>query len=64
MYILVDFISQTVGWRGGPLSHKQGGLIHQFGVLAWHDLKNKLLLLLLLYKKNNKTIIRLTIYWL
>jgi hypothetical protein len=21
---------------GGPLSHKQGGLIHQFGVLAWH----------------------------
>jgi hypothetical protein len=21
--------------KGGPLSHKQGGLIHQFGVLAW-----------------------------
>jgi hypothetical protein len=32
---------------GGPLSHKQGGLIHQLGVWLGHDLKNGLLLLLL-----------------
>ena len=29
--------------RGGRLSHKQGGLIHQFGVSLSGDLKNKLL---------------------
>jgi hypothetical protein len=32
--------------RGGPLSHKQGGLIHQFGVWLGCDLKIILLLLL------------------
>jgi hypothetical protein len=31
---------------GGPLSHKQGGLIHQLGVWLGRDLKNGLLLLL------------------
>jgi hypothetical protein len=35
MYTFVDSTSEIAGWRGGPLSHKQGGLIHQFGVLAW-----------------------------
>jgi hypothetical protein len=29
--------------KWGPLSHKQGGLIHQFGAL-WRDLKNRLCL--------------------
>jgi hypothetical protein len=34
MYTSIDFTSQIVGpW--GRLSHKQGSLIHQFGVLAW-----------------------------
>jgi hypothetical protein len=31
MYTSVDFSSQILR-GGGPLSHKQGGLIHQFGV--------------------------------
>jgi hypothetical protein len=34
--------------EGGPLSHKQGDLIHQFGCWLGIDLKNRLLLLLLL----------------
>jgi hypothetical protein len=47
-YVYLGRFYQSNRWvEGGPLSHKQGGLIHQFGVLAWHDLKNKLLLLLL-----------------
>jgi hypothetical protein len=33
--------------EGGPLPHKQGGLIHQFGVWLGRDLENRLLLLLL-----------------
>ena len=32
--------------RRGPLSHKQGGLIHQIGVSLGGNLKNRLLLLL------------------
>jgi hypothetical protein len=40
MYTSLDF-------RGGGLSHKQGSLIHQFGVWLSCDLKNRLLLLLL-----------------
>jgi hypothetical protein len=39
MYTSVDFSSQIVA-GGGPLSHKQGGLIHQFGVWLGRDLKN------------------------
>jgi hypothetical protein len=45
IYIYIDFTSQIVGWRGSPLSHKQGGLIHQFGVWLGRELKNRLLLL-------------------
>jgi hypothetical protein len=33
----------------GPLSHKQGGLIHQFGICLGRDLKIKLLLLLYIH---------------
>ena len=44
MYTSVD---KLLG-EGGPLSHKQGGLIHQLGVWLGRDLKNGLLLLLLL----------------
>jgi len=33
--------------EGGPLPHKQGGLIHQFGIWLGRDLENRLLLLLL-----------------
>jgi hypothetical protein len=47
MYTSVDFTSQIAGQRG-PLSYKQGGLIHQVGVWLGRDLKNRLLLLLLL----------------
>jgi hypothetical protein len=39
MYTSVDFTSQIVG-GGGLLSHKQGGLIHQFDVWLGRDLKN------------------------
>jgi hypothetical protein len=37
MYTSVNFTSR----EGGPLSHKQGGRIHQFGVWLGRDLKNK-----------------------
>jgi len=52
MYTLVEFSSEIVMQRG-PLSHKHGGLIQQFGVSLGHDLKIRLLLLslLLFYKK-------------
>jgi hypothetical protein len=42
MYTSVDFKSLH---GGGTLSHKQGGLIHQFGVQLGCDLKIRLLLL-------------------
>jgi hypothetical protein len=42
-----DTLVKSLG-GGGPLSHKQGGLIHQLGVWLGRDLKNGLLLLLLL----------------
>jgi hypothetical protein len=38
MYISVDFSSE-IATGGGPLYHKQGGLIHQFGVCLGCDLK-------------------------
>ena len=44
----MDFVVKFLH-GGGPLSHKQGGLIHQFGVSLGGDLKNRLLLLLLFY---------------
>jgi hypothetical protein len=45
MYTSIDFNNQIVVWRG-PLSHRQGGLIHQFGVWLGYDFKIRLLLLL------------------
>jgi hypothetical protein len=48
MYTSGDFSSEISTWKcgGGPLSHKQGGLIHQFNVLLDRDLKIRVLLLL------------------
>jgi hypothetical protein len=46
MYSSIDFSSQSLR-KGDPLYHKQGGLIHQFGIWLGRDLKNRLLLLLL-----------------
>jgi hypothetical protein len=48
MYTSVDFLAVKSLRGGGPLSHKQGDLLHQFGVWIGHDLKIRLLLLLLL----------------
>jgi hypothetical protein len=45
MYTSVDFRNQINEWKG-PLTHKQGNLIHQFDVRFGHNLKIKLLLLL------------------
>jgi hypothetical protein len=47
IYTSIDFSSQIIAQRGS-LSHKKGGLIHQFGVWISRDLKIRLLLLLLL----------------
>jgi hypothetical protein len=45
MYTSLYFSSKIIA-RKGPLSHKQGSLINQFGVWLGRDLEIKLLLLL------------------